>query len=330
MSDSFKEFTGIRSQNYPDWKDFVTKRMMGDSENVVWRGQASDHDNLLPSIYRTENYRFGERPLKTLRMFYEQCQGLAADSANLPPIDFKGDDSFNEHEFFTKPECLQWWSLAQHHGLPTPFLDWSYYPLIALFFAMTDFSRLDSPQKESVDVWELSQATRGDEYSESVLQRFVKTGESKGEVDGEICFFSTYGFQNRRIVAQGGLFTYVKPPITSSEGGDSCSSSESDIRYLFDSIPEGAQVVREFSLTRHIIQVVKKDDVGACRRFLAQAGITQRTLFPDIRGVIDDCCYRIAEDDYTCCQVPLTQRDLYNREIDQLNALEAELHNKGK
>jgi hypothetical protein len=68
-------------------------------------------------------------------------------------------------ENFTHEQLI---GLAQHHGLPTRVLDWSYSPYVAAFFAIASF--LNSDKKEHPVVWVLNRKKIDDEIDPAELR----------------------------------------------------------------------------------------------------------------------------------------------------------------
>jgi len=171
-----------------------------------------------------------------------------------------------------------WLSVAQHHGLPTRLLDWTYSPLVALHFATHDTGQFD----RDGCVWKvnfakvheylpnnLKMALReegGEVFTVSILDAHVK---SLAELDGMrshlanyVIFFEPPSIDDR-IINQFAYFSLASSP-----------------NLVLD---DWLRALPEPDLwSRIIIPAELKWEV---RDKLDQANISERVLFPGLDGI---------------------------------------------
>lgn len=158
------------------------------------------------------------------------------------------------------PPCLQiaptndldWLVVAQHHGLPTRLLDWTYNPFVALWFALEKSEKEESQP----EVWMLS--TNKDEHVPSLKDARPFSGNRTKVFKPS--------FPIPRLIAQMGCFTLFKYIEKSHEGF----------------VPLEKNVALRKRLTR--VRIVN-DSRDKILRELSGMGYTRDRLYPDINEV---------------------------------------------
>jgi hypothetical protein len=174
----------------------------------------------------------------------------------------------------TGDSVWNWLALAQHHGLPTRLLDWTYSPFVALHFAtaLIDYQDVDGA------IWSVDYVKTNELLPRSLRDLLrsegsnVFTAEMLDGIAGSLPDFDKLGREefvvffeppslDERIVNQFALFSLMSSPTAA----------------LDDWLDKHPELYRRIILPAHLKREVRDK--------LDQANITERVLFPGLDGL---------------------------------------------
>ncbi|MBX2954001.1 MAG: FRG domain-containing protein [Leadbetterella sp.] len=182
------------------WADFKKKiEALNNKQDYVFRGQNDANWHLETSLQRFLKRLGITKPLPLGGI--DPVEGLLDKYKKLI-------NKIEKNNIFTSSE--DFWGIGQHHGLTTPFLDWTKTVNKAAFFAFSDEILYNNTHSD-VAVYALKVKNTHELAENIYLQNLIKER-------GEIKIFEGYGFSlvipneklpNSRIDAQDGLFTQI-------------------------------------------------------------------------------------------------------------------------
>lgn len=253
---------------------------------IVFRGLTYDRE-LFPTVFR-------------------DLSGKMKDYNDLREYENELYSEYNRYSIQYLPyyeSLADWLAIAQHFGLKTRLIDWTYNPLVALFFAVNneetevDSYILSAEKKYTInEFFYFSETTsQSDEFTNKRMWQIRKNlswidthfefpsycnfpkNDEQSEVfyknvrqKKEICFLETNN-ANPRIIAQEGIFQLCRFSTS-----DTCSSTIEQIEN---------NLIDEIRNNIHRIYVIPYSIKSHLRDLLNNLNINTPKLFPDLENI---------------------------------------------
>ncbi|MCZ6837214.1 MAG: FRG domain-containing protein [Planctomycetota bacterium] len=231
---------GVIQYTLSSWRHFakLISRDLGEYTGYTWRGHADPNWGLESSFDRMM-IKIGRKPNKnTANRLLDRFKKAS-----------RGRRGPNPKEIV---DVNEWWSLGQHYGLPTPLLDWTASPYVALYYAMKPESKARSRMVYGLHM----------DSIDNIRKEHAKGIENNLDPNPE--WYSPETDENPRLVNQAGHFLRMPVGV----------EMEDWVKKHFEDSNQGILLK---------VKVPSKDR-EACLASLNRMNINQLTLFPDLHG----------------------------------------------
>ena len=208
------------------------------------------------------------------QLLHASLSRLGGDYAAKEPHVLRNFRKYALRSFVGDDSIWNWLALAQHHGLPTRLLDWTFSPFVALHFAtaelddfrldgevwMVDFERTNRELPEPLQ--RALRETHARVFTGEILSSVVDTpGALEALAPEPFVLFLEPPSLDDRIVNQLALFSMM-------------SSARAGLHEWLERRPEACRRI-----------VIPADVKWEVRDKLDQANVTERVLFPGLDGL---------------------------------------------